>query len=104
MRSRALRPVVSLAVASTALVAVVVSGWMAKAAEIDQEPTVGLVNPATGEWHLRHRHGAVTSFYYGNPGDYPFMGDWDCDGVRSAPSTDGHLHRCRQSWVTAIPE
>ena len=20
-------------------------------------------------------------FFYGNPGDVPFMGDWDCDGV-----------------------
>ena len=20
-------------------------------------------------------------FYYGNPGDYPFMGDWNCDGI-----------------------
>jgi len=54
---------------------------MARAAELDQEPTVGLVDPTTGEWHLRHRHGAVTSFYYGNPGDVPFAGDWDCDGI-----------------------
>jgi hypothetical protein len=23
----------------------------------------------------------VTSFFYGNPGDISFMGDWDCDGV-----------------------
>ena len=43
--------------------------------------TVGLVDPASGQWHLRDEFGAVTSFYYGNPGDVPFMGDWDCDGV-----------------------
>jgi hypothetical protein len=24
-----------------------------------------------------------TSFYYGNPGDLPFMGDWDGDGIES---------------------
>jgi hypothetical protein len=42
--------------------------------------TVGLVDPVTGEWHLRNQVGAVTSFIYGNPGDVPFMGDWDCDG------------------------
>jgi hypothetical protein len=44
-------------------------------------PTVGLVDPVTGQWHLRNSTGAVTSFFYGNPGDYPFMGDWTCDGV-----------------------
>jgi lactocepin len=43
--------------------------------------TVGLVDPATGQWHLRNMAGAVTSFFYGNPGDVPFVGDWDGDGV-----------------------
>lgn len=42
---------------------------------------VGLVDPATGVWRLRAESGDVTQFYYGNPGDIPFMGDWDCDGV-----------------------
>lgn len=41
---------------------------------------VGLVDPATGIWYLRQRAG-VASFYYGNPGDVPMMGDWDCDGI-----------------------
>ncbi len=40
----------------------------------------GLVDRTTGVWYLRERVG-VNSFYYGNPGDVPFMGDWDCDGV-----------------------
>ena len=43
--------------------------------------TVGLVDPSQGRWHLRNQAGQVTSFFYGNPGDIPFMGDWDCDGV-----------------------
>ena len=43
---------------------------------------VGLVDPTTGVWYLRDAGtGAVTTFFYGNPGDIPFMGDWDCDGV-----------------------
>ena len=42
---------------------------------------VGLVDPATGTWHLRGAGGATTSFLYGNPGDFPMVGDWDCDGV-----------------------
>jgi hypothetical protein len=43
--------------------------------------TVGLVDPATGTWYLRNQAGAVAPFVFGNPGDVPFMGDWDCDGV-----------------------
>jgi Tol biopolymer transport system component len=42
---------------------------------------VGLVDPSTGRWHLHDGWRSVTSFYYGNPGDYPFMGDWNCDGT-----------------------
>jgi hypothetical protein len=43
--------------------------------------TVGLVDPLTGEWRLRNHSGVLTGFFYGNPGDVPFMGDWDCNGV-----------------------
>lgn len=42
--------------------------------------SVGLVDPVTGIWHLRHPDGRVDDFYFGNPGDVPFVGDWDCDG------------------------
>jgi Tol biopolymer transport system component len=44
---------------------------------------VGLVNPTSGIWSLRHPDGQVVNFYYGNPGDIPFLGDWDCDGVET---------------------
>ncbi len=58
-----------------------------------QEEKVGLVDTATGEWHLWRsmcsddplfgclEADSTESFYYGNPGDVPFMGDWDCDTV-----------------------
>ena len=42
---------------------------------------VGLVDPSTGIWHLRTRDGDPASFYFGNPGDFPIMGDWDCNGI-----------------------
>ncbi len=42
---------------------------------------VGLVDPATGIWFLRGQNGVVGSFFYGNPGDVPFAGDWNCDGI-----------------------
>jgi hypothetical protein len=44
---------------------------------------VGLVDPTTGIWRLRSKTGAVTQFYYGNPRDIPFAGDWDCDGIET---------------------
>jgi hypothetical protein len=45
------------------------------------EEWVALVDTSQGMWHLRHNPDDVTTFFYGNPGDIPFMGDWDCDGV-----------------------
>ncbi|MEE8331962.1 MAG: hypothetical protein V3R84_09335, partial [Acidimicrobiia bacterium] len=56
---------------------------------------MGLVDQASGLWHLRDEAGRVNSFYFGDPGDYPFMGDWDCDGV-DAPGlfrqSDGYVY------------
>jgi len=56
--------------------------------------SVGLVDTSTGIWCLRGGAGELFSFYYGNPGDYPFMGDWDCDGI----DTPG-LYRQRDGYV-----
>jgi serine protease len=35
----------------------------------------------SGFWRLYHGSAQVAGFYFGNPGDYGFMGDWDCDGI-----------------------
>jgi subtilisin len=42
---------------------------------------VGTVDQTTGLWTLRRPDGSTFSFFFGNPGDVPFMGDWDCDGI-----------------------
>jgi hypothetical protein len=44
--------------------------------------TVARVNAVGqwGIWHRLHQSSPVSTFYYGNPGDMPFMGDWDGDG------------------------
>jgi 5'-nucleotidase len=42
---------------------------------------VGLFDPGQGRWHLMEVDGSTTSFYFGDPGDAPFMGDWDGDGI-----------------------
>ena len=53
----------------------------------DPGPTIdaslGLVDPTTGTWHVRQVDGTLDSFVFGNPGDVPFVGDWDCDGVET---------------------
>jgi hypothetical protein len=54
-----------------------VAFWITPVAADD---TVGLVHPGTGEWLLLNG-GFIERFYFGDPGDFPMMGDWDCDGV-----------------------
>jgi hypothetical protein len=56
---------------------------------------LGLVDVSQGEWHLRYPDGHVSSFYFGNPGDVPIMGDWDCDGVETPGlyrQSDGYVY------------
>ena len=48
---------------------------------VAQEGSIGIVDTETGEWYLRDpSNGATTRFFYGDPGDLPMVGDWDCDG------------------------
>jgi hypothetical protein len=57
--------------------------------------TFGLVDPSTGIWHLYENGAEATWFYYGDPGDYPFMGDWDCDGFDTPGlyrQSDGYVY------------
>ncbi len=66
--------------------ALVVAGALAPAAvppaaASDSAAGVGLVDEASGRWYLRDDAGGTTAFYFGDPGDAPFTGDWDCDGV-----------------------
>ena len=57
---------------------------------------VGAVDATTGVWYLRDpANGQTTSFYFGMPGDRPFIGDWDCDGVDTPGlyrSSDGFVY------------
>ncbi len=58
--------------------------------------TTGLVDPSTGKWHLYNEDGLLdTSFYYGNPGDYPFVGDWNCNTIETPGlyrQSDGYVY------------
>ncbi len=68
----------------------------AGAASPSSDPaTVAVVDPTQGLWYLRDAHGGTTAFFFGNPGDSPFMGDWDCDGVDTPGlyrRTDGFVY------------
>ncbi len=69
---------VALALVVTAAVVLALPAGPAEAAAPD---SVGLVDTASATWTLRDTDGRVARFVYGDPGDVPFMGDWDCDGV-----------------------
>ena len=64
------------------IVALVLSMLFPLVASADgPEGSVGVVDTTSGIWYLRdYFTGETTSFYYGVPGDYPIIGDWDCDG------------------------
>jgi Tol biopolymer transport system component len=48
----------------------------------DGSEPVGLVDPAQGFWTLYNLNGSVyKSFFFGNPGDFPIFGDWNCNGI-----------------------
>lgn len=65
----------------TALFVGVVAGVQGTAHAGDEDRAgVALFDPATGAWHLRYPDGSEHHFLYGNPGDVPLMGDWNCDG------------------------
>jgi len=59
--------------------------------------TIGFVD-TQGVWTISDRPRSdpqVNQFYYGIPGDLPFSGDWDCDGVETPGlyrSTDGFVY------------
>lgn len=56
---------------------------------------VGGVERSTGVWRLFENGAQFTSFFYGNPGDFPFYGDWDCDGDETPGlyrQSDGYVY------------
>ena len=55
-----------------------VEGLHPAACSIDR---VGVIEPGNGVWRLWFDEAGYSRFFYGNPGDLGFMGDWDCDGV-----------------------
>lgn len=65
------------------------------AVSLAAEDSVGLVDPATGVWSLRDAVGGTYAFYYGNPADVPFAGDWNCDGIDTPGlyrQSDGYVY------------
>jgi len=56
---------------------------------------VVLHDPTSGVWTYRSRQGAISSIYFGDPGDHAFMGDWNCDGVNTPGlyrRSDGYVY------------
>lgn len=47
----------------------------------DLVESVGLHDVSSGIFRLHVPGASILDFYYGNPADTPFAGDWNCDGV-----------------------
>ncbi len=78
--------------ATTALVAVVTPPGVAT---VEPVHTVGMVDTDQGLWVLWDPLLGQDDFYYGNPGDVPFVGDWDGDGVETPGlyrQSDGYVY------------
>jgi hypothetical protein len=56
----------------------------------------GLVDMSQGFWAMSApRTDLVDGFFFGNPGDFPILGDWDCDGVDTPGmyrQSDGYVY------------
>jgi hypothetical protein len=66
-----------------------------QAAPADPAVDVGFFDPTQGLWHIGSRTTSSISFYFGNPGDYPMVGDWDCDGIDTPGlyrQSDGYVY------------
>jgi hypothetical protein len=74
---------------------------------VDDAPRgFGLFDPSRAAWHLRTPAGTTTEFLFGNPGDVPFVGDWDCDGIDTPGlyrRSDGFVY-LRNSNTTGIAD
>ncbi len=44
---------------------------------------VGVQDQRTGIWTLRFEDGSTSQFYFGDPSDIPFIGDWNGDGIET---------------------
>ncbi len=59
-------------------------------------PASALSTPSLANGGLRDPvSGQSTRFYYGNPGDFPFTGDWNCDGYDTPGlyrQSDGYVY------------
>jgi DNA-binding beta-propeller fold protein YncE len=57
---------------------------------------LGLVDMSQGFWAMSApRTDLVDGFFFGNPGDFPILGDWDCDGVDTPGmyrQSDGYVY------------
>lgn len=45
--------------------------------------SVGVLDPRSASWLLLGADGMPNAFTYGDTGDTPLMGDWDCDGIET---------------------
>ncbi len=88
-------PMLLLAIGLAAMLMLGLEASPADGAVDPDRSGVALFDPGTGEWHLRYPDGSEHHFLFGNPGDVPLLGDWDCDGfdtVGMYRPTNGYVY------------
>jgi glucose/arabinose dehydrogenase len=84
-----------MALVAALLLLAPILGPAPEASAADAVDTVGLVDPDTGIWRLRSETGSIATFFFGDPGDVPFAGDWNCDGIDTPGlyrQSDGYVY------------
>lgn len=88
--------VLAVVAAAASVTTIGAPGSAAAYAAVNSEgDEIGFFDPSQGLWHLNTRHGPAASFYFGNPGDYPVVGDWNCDGTDTPGlyrQSDGYVY------------
>jgi glucose/arabinose dehydrogenase len=95
MTNNARRRFRMMALVAALLLVSPILGSAPEASAADVVDTVGLVDPDTGIWRLRSETGSIATFFFGDPGDVPFAGDWDCDGIDTPGlyrQSDGYVY------------
>ena len=57
------------------------AGLLLVALPTSSPDALGFVDARTSQYLLPTPDGELASMYFGVPGDEPFLGDWDCDGI-----------------------
>jgi poly-gamma-glutamate synthesis protein (capsule biosynthesis protein) len=76
------------------LLGLLLTSLAAASAAASESDVPGFVDPGSNRWEVTTASG-IEAFYFGESGDVPLVGDWDCDGLDTAAmyrTSDGRVY------------